>query len=1213
MAFYSSNQTFKKLNNEDRKSFADGPIDIDVNNIQSNNKRCLLSIDIEFTTGANTANFLQRFYVELLKSNGTSLAKSRALYGQWKKSTGSSGGSTNNNRSTFNVSFNNLTKEDIGNNITIRFSYDKNNLGGTAYDPGEVYLQWSNSYPIKIIFNFSDYYKISYVNLPQNDMIWSEWPLIDQIGKYNETLNIRTEKPTGKSTVLDRNSGGTTIYLYSCTDKRQNFEFYVKTGVSNVPQFSYWVDKDNNKYGENYTKKVTMKGDLILTPVASSTTSSNIGFTLPYLSPYTDSKNNTYMLQGWYTAASGGTLVGGPGDYYNKTTTSLYAHWASPCTITYDANGGELLWESSKQVAQGSVIKLPEAYREGYQFLGWNTVNTSSTGFMKYTVPNSTSKTLYAIWEKNFFTVTYNKGGNAWNNWPDNQTKERDKTLTLSSFTPVCGNNPTTTKNVTLNYNGNGQSNTTKTVKVWNGNWNTFGCWMEDGGSLTFSPGGSYTRNADIRLNVVGSWNENNEEGFILPSPKRTGYTLKGWYSNSSGGTEVGKAGETFTSTSYSTIYAQWTPNSYTITYNANGGSGAPESHTKTHGVDTNLSSEDPSRSTTNSTTSYSVTFKMNDGTTNNYATKTVYKQNEYSFSGWNTNANGTGYNYAPGQKYTSDADLNLFAIWNSSILNATVANPGSPERSGYSFVGWNTDKNATTGLDDFPRTITTNTTFYAIWELEKETYKIQFNRNGGTGSIPPTITKSLASRDEVMNVDIGSAVPTLINHHFRGWSSSSKYSDLRIAYWTDKGGATDYKGDAAVITSSNWSYADYCKYTGWTDTTSKTLTLYAQWEKLRYTITYNANGGSNAPGSQQKIHGEGLTLSTQKPGKAEGTATYTVYYNANGGSCSKTSDTATKTIKYYFSSWNTNSDGSGDSYASGANYTKDENANLYAQWSSSTSTTSITLPDAAKTNYTLKGWATSPTSTDIYTEKYTPPEDNVTLYAIWARNVYITSEPEDVIVTVGSKASVSVEAEGDNLTYAWYYKNYGESTWTLSDTMTSNIYSIDSMTGTSKIGRQVRCVITDKYKNTATSKTVTLNAGYYIYYQPNSGSGEMNKSFHNCREEKNLTKNTFTRDGYNFLGWSTNPNATSPNYTDEASVIGLTYTSAAITLYAVWEVANFITTVTRYISDSTSDAKECEVYYYDGNGWVPIEEIWYYTSPTQKIQVGTQIPYVEP
>ena len=33
MAFYSSNQTFKKLNNEDRKSFADGPIDINVNNI----------------------------------------------------------------------------------------------------------------------------------------------------------------------------------------------------------------------------------------------------------------------------------------------------------------------------------------------------------------------------------------------------------------------------------------------------------------------------------------------------------------------------------------------------------------------------------------------------------------------------------------------------------------------------------------------------------------------------------------------------------------------------------------------------------------------------------------------------------------------------------------------------------------------------------------------------------------------------------------------------------------------------------------------------------------------------------------------------------------------------------------------------------------------------------------------------------------------------
>ena len=71
----------------------------------------------------------------------------------------------------------------------------------------------------------------------------------------------------------------------------------------------------------------------------------------------------------------------------------------------------------------------------------------------------------------------------------------------------------------------------------------------------------------------------------------------------------------------------------YTISYNANGGSGAPSSQTKTHGVSLTLSSTKPTRS-------------------------------GYTFTGWNTKANGTGTSYSAGGSYTVNASVTLYAQW---------------------------------------------------------------------------------------------------------------------------------------------------------------------------------------------------------------------------------------------------------------------------------------------------------------------------------------------------------------------------------------------------------------------------------------------------------------------------------------------------------------------------------------------------------------------
>ena len=171
------------------------------------------------------------------------------------------------------------------------------------------------------------------------------------------------------------------------------------------------------------------------------------------------------------------------------------------------------------------------------------------------------------------------------------------------------------------------------------------------------------------------------------------------------------------------------------------------------------------------------------------------------------------------------------------------------------------------------------------------------------------------------------------------------------------------------------------------------------------YAVTYNANGGTGAPSTQYKTHGTALTLSSTKPTKASTSpGNYTVTLNANGGTCSSASLTAKRTTSYTFSTWNTNASGTGTSYASGASYTTNAALSLYAIYSSSTTTASVTLPTPTKDGYDFMGWATSASATSGSTGSY-KPSGNVTLYAIWGAKglVYIGNEAYQIYIGNGS------------------------------------------------------------------------------------------------------------------------------------------------------------------------------------------------------------------
>ena len=125
--------------------------------------------------------------------------------------------------------------------------------------------------------------------------------------------------------------------------------------------------------------------------------------------------------------------------------------------------------------------------------------------------------------------------------------------------------------------------------------------------------------------------------------PTRTGYTFQGWGTSASGSVVYAPGGN-YTANASDTLYAIWKANTYTVSYNANGGSGAPSSQSKTYGVTLTLSSSIPTRT-------------------------------NYNFLGWGTSANSTTISYSPGSSYTSNSSITLYAIWSVSYIPPRITN----------------------------------------------------------------------------------------------------------------------------------------------------------------------------------------------------------------------------------------------------------------------------------------------------------------------------------------------------------------------------------------------------------------------------------------------------------------------------------------------------------------------------------------------------------
>lgn len=225
-----------------------------------------------------------------------------------------------------------------------------------------------------------------------------------------------------------------------------------------------------------------------------------------------------------------------------------------------------------------------------------------------------------------------------------------------------------------------------------------------------------------------------------------------------------------------------------------------------------------------------------------------------------------------------------------------------NPTRTGYSFVGWYTDKeggsqvytkegkcnNDDTYWSNNKWCATSDLTVYAHWKAN--TYTLTFDANGGLVNDNETTAKCTPTYDKPFFNDVEYLNPQKTGYTFAGWYTA-KTGGTQI--YNNKGKCTN---DGTYWKNGNWHY------TG-------NATVYAQWKANTYKVIYNSNGGTG-------------TMSAD-------TATYDLNYTTKSNEFSRSG--------YKFIGWNEKPDGTGTDWTSRIgkpfkwNYTND--VTLYAQW----------------------------------------------------------------------------------------------------------------------------------------------------------------------------------------------------------------------------------------------------------------------------------------
>ena len=223
------------------------------------------------------------------------------------------------------------------------------------------------------------------------------------------------------------------------------------------------------------------------------------------------------------------------------------------------------------------------------------------------------------------------------------------ETVTLSAYNSKGNSRGSGTLTGTYSISGNGAATKTISVTFTNFNYNDASKSTTVNLSVNVPAWTSYTvsYNANGGSGAPGSQTKWKNQTLTLSStkPTRTGYSFQGWAlskADADSGTWYYAAGGSCGKNENLTLYAVWKADTYSVTYNANGGSGAPAKSTKTYGKTLILSTTKPTRA-------------------------------NYNFLGWAESASATSAKYSAGGSYTANAAVTLYAVWELAYVKPSI------------------------------------------------------------------------------------------------------------------------------------------------------------------------------------------------------------------------------------------------------------------------------------------------------------------------------------------------------------------------------------------------------------------------------------------------------------------------------------------------------------------------------------------------------------
>jgi uncharacterized repeat protein (TIGR02543 family) len=417
-----------------------------------------------------------------------------------------------------------------------------------------------------------------------------------------------------------------------------------------------------------------------------------------------------YTFSNWNTSAYGNGISYSDGAVYNFASgpIDLFAQWTENSVTFYQNRNGS---DSTSVVEYGNNVEAltlftslaPAFSNTGYTFAGWSTLaNGTGTSYANGATYDFRigDLSLYAQWSPApTETANFSPSGASGTVQPLSGSQGSQVTLPSGSG---LSNPGYTFGGWNTAADGSGTEYSSGAVITLTSDLTLYAQWVPDVYTVTYSPGSGSVTPASARYTVGTS-------GLTLPTPTDTGYTFSGWFTASSGGTLVGLAGSSFSPTQDTTLYAQWTADTYTVTYDPGAGTVSPSQSTFSTGG-TALSLPTPS-----------------DGLS--------------TFLGWFTAPSGGTLVGLAGATFTPTQNVTLYAQWQAPVMytvtfdpnggtgsiapitapaGSTITIPGVSGllRPGYTLATWSTAKTGTgsTYTSGSTMTVTSSVTLYAVW-----------------------------------------------------------------------------------------------------------------------------------------------------------------------------------------------------------------------------------------------------------------------------------------------------------------------------------------------------------------------------------------------------------------------------------------------------------------------------------------------------------------